>query len=70
MDWITEETTASEVVNTCGASIAETIKAVEYWARLKHKKARYEAIDRITNEFGKQQEDWSNVIADIQNLKF
>ena len=70
MDWITEETTASEVVNMCGASIAETIKAVEYWAKFKHKKARNRATDRVLEEWGKQQEDWSKVANDIQNLKF
>ena len=64
--------TASEVVNLSGGSIVRTIDNVRIWAKLKHKKARYGAIELIEAELMKpaEQQDFRRVIKEVQNLPF
>jgi hypothetical protein len=74
MDWITEGTTATELIDYFSATSAEadTIKQVVSWAKIKHIAARYAAIDLILEEAGKDKDaqDWSEVVSHIQNIKF
>ena len=74
VDWITEKTTASGIVDyfSATAAEAETIKTIILWAKLKHRAARYTAIDLILEEAGndKDAQDWSEVVSHIQNIKF
>jgi hypothetical protein len=74
VDWITEETTASGIVDYFSATAAEAdmIKKVILWAKIKHIAARYTAIDLILEEAGKDKDyqDWKKVVSSIQNIKF
>jgi hypothetical protein len=74
VDWITEETTATEIVDHFSATAAEahTIKQVVSWAKIKHIAARYAAIDLVLEEAGKDKDcqDWQKVVSSIQSIKF
>lgn len=71
-NWITTHLTAAQLVNHTAGSIAKTVNAVRKWAKLKHKKARYEAIDLVQAEAQKpaSEQDWQSVTRQIQNLQF
>jgi hypothetical protein len=70
MEWITKDTTALDIANHYGNSVSDTAKAFEYWAKIKHKKGRHDAIDIVEHYAVSSEIDLSGVIRDIMNIRF
>ena len=69
MNWITEETTATEVINHTGGSTFNTIRAVEVWNKIQLKKLRHLTIELILEELANEpiHQNWDDLIKTIQN---
>lgn len=48
MDWITKDTTASELIHHFeGKKLIDLINAIDYWAKLKHRDVRHKAAEMV-----------------------